>query len=71
MDLAKFKQIVYNEILIHYPQCVLDEQNSDNKHVSLRLPMSTKDDAETFKKKISSIMNMEWIVYFTQQQFDR
>lgn len=58
-----FKECYFPEINSVYPNCIIDDTKSNIDAVVIRLPLQNKDDAEKFKLHLSSVMNIEWIVY--------
>ena len=69
--MLNFKQSVYDKILLEYPNCVIDDIKSKNENIVLRLSLQNKDEAETFKRYLSTAMKIDWIVYNCKPQCNR
>ena len=68
---TKFKEDVYPKIIVNYPQCIVDDAKSNHETIVLRLPLVNNDEAGAFKTNLSSIMCMEWIVFYSKPRFER
>lgn len=60
---STFREEIFPNLKQLFPSAIIDEEESDEKEISLRLSIN-ESEAETFPKHFSRLTNTEWIVYF-------